>query len=370
MLAFNSVVLALVSAACLCAADEGDALLVELAQEVLDNAELILPNPWNVVANTPSDRDVGTVTEHEWAPAYALEVAPCSLETAAESSGGAPTIAIRRILQSESKNSTGPPPAYRMGLSAGGAAVRRLNGMENPSAATTVWGWQKHKYQVLKEWMDTQIATVGSQSLMALTASGEMLFAGCDEATIQSKYNQILAAVGNTQTIVMAAEVSPFHDDLGYSYATTTGIDNARSTFFANTGLDDTWATTRTTTPCTNGVCNSPPLYQFANSAFIMGPVGDVAEMLSEMSTWDDSLERLVSQYFLKNPDKVALDYAGYLVMSLHNMKLDTNIPVEVQLVDGKKIIHNKVTNDKVCFVHGGGNSFSQLKTLAQELLV
>jgi hypothetical protein len=370
MPALNTVALTLVGAACLCAADEGDALLTELANEVLDNAELILPNPWDVLVNTPSDRDVGTVTEHAWAPAYALEVAVDSLETAAESSGGTPIVMIRRILQAETRNSSMPPPSYRMGTSDGGEKVRRLNGMENPTAATTVWGWQKHRYQVLKEWMDAQSST----QLMALHASGEVLFAGCNETTMFSKYTQIISASGGTQTIVLGAEVSPFHSDLGYSYSITAGIETARTTFLQNmvqtygyTRCVDAWATTRAA--CTHGHCNNPPLYQFANPGFIMGPVGDVADMLAEMTNWDDTENRVVGQYFLKNPDKVALDYAGVLAFSLHNMKLDNDIPVEVQLVNNKKIIHNKVTGEPVCFLHGAGNSFSTLKTLAQELL-
>jgi hypothetical protein len=343
--------------------------MAELAEEVLANGEVVLPNPWDVVVNTPSDRDVGTVTEHGFAPAYELEVVTDSLETAAEENGVASTLAIRRILVSETRNSTQPPPSYRMG-GVGGQTVRHLNGMENPTGATTVWGWQRNRYFALKAWMDTK----GDADLIAVHASGEVLFAGCDEAAILSKYNQIISASGGTQTVVLAAEMSPLHSDLGYSYSITPGVETARTSFLSNmvqtygcTGCTDTWATTRAA--CTTGYCNNPPLYQFANPGFIMGPVGDVATMLADMSTWADTENRLINQYFLRNLDKVALDYAGVLVMSLHNMALDTNIPVEVELVSGRKRIKNKLTENPVCFVHGAGNSFSTLKTLAQELL-
>ncbi|CAK0842247.1 unnamed protein product [Prorocentrum cordatum] len=309
---------------------------------VLSNDEVVLPNPWDVVVNTPSDRDVGTVTEHAFAPAYELEVVPDSLETAAEQSGGAPTIAIRRILVAETRNSTQPPPSYRMG-GVGGQTVRHLNGMENPAGATTVWGWQRNRYFALQAWM----ATKGDSDLMAVHASGEVLFAGCDESTILSKYNQIIAANGGTQTIVIAAEVSPFHADLGYYYdISTAGLDSTRTGALSYLSAAADWATTYAA--CTSGVCNSPPKYQFANPGFIMGPVADIAEMFADMPKWADTENRLINQYYLSNTDKVALDFAGTLVMSLHNMKLDANIPVEVELVAGIKRIKNKVTQELV----------------------
>ncbi|CAK0812347.1 unnamed protein product [Prorocentrum cordatum] len=259
--------------------------------KVLSNDEVVLPNPWDVVVNTPSDRDVGTVTEHAFAPAYELEVVPDSLETAAEQSGGAPTIAIRRILVAETKNSTQPPPSYRMG-GVGGQTVRHLNGMENPAGATTVWGWQRNRYFALQAWM----ATKGDSDLMAVHASGEVLFAGCDESTILSKYNQIIAANGGTQTIVIAAEVSPFHADLGYYYdISTAGLDSTRTGALSYLSAAADWATTYAA--CTSGVCNSPPKYQFANPGFIMGPVADIAEMLADMPKWADTENRLINQH-------------------------------------------------------------------------
>merc|ERR1719343_682322 len=217
--------------------------------------------------------------------------------------------------------------------------------------------------------------TKGDADLIAVHASGEVLFAGCDESTILSKYNQIISASGGTQTIVLAAELSPLHPDLGYSYSITPGVETARTSFLSSmvqtygySGCTDSWATTRAA--CTNGHghCNNPPLYQFANPGFIMGPVGDIQTMLADMNTWADTEYRLINQYFLRNLDKVALDYAGVLAMSLHNMALDANIPVEVEIVSGRKRIKNKLTENPVCFVHGAGNSLTTPKSLAQEL--
>jgi hypothetical protein len=344
---------------------EGDALAAELADEVLARSEKELPPPWEVTVNTPSDRDVGFVTDHPYASAYDLEVAPCSLETEAEQTGGPPSIDIRRVLVAETRNSTLPPPCYRTGC-AGGQAVRHLNGMVNPTGPTTVWGWQRSRYFALKAWMDTK----NDDDLIAVLASGEVLFAGCNESTIRDKYDLIIRASGGTGTIVIAAEVSPLHDDLAYSYdLRSTTLDAARTAFLsdAEVNVPDDFAGTYAA--CTDGVCNSPAKYQFVNPGFIMGPVGDIKQMLQDLPQWADTENRLINQYYLRNTDKVVPDYAGILAISLHNMKLDTGIPVEVQDFAGTKSFMNRITNSPVCFVHGTGNSFNKLKEFAAELL-
>jgi len=347
-------------------AAEGDALTEILAREVLANDQKNLKNPFDVVVNTPSDRDVGTVAEHGFASGYALDVTASSLESAAEQNGNAPTIDIRRILVAETGNTTQPPPCYRTGC-VGGDAVRHLNGMVNPTGATTVWGWQRNRYFALKAWMDTK----GDDDLIAVHASGEVLFAGCTEATIREKYDLIIRANGGTGSIVLAAEVSPLHDDLGHSYELKqTDLDSTRSGFLgdAEVNVPTNWETTRAS--CTYGICNTPtPKYQFANPAFIMGPVGDIKQMLDGIPQWADTEYRLISQYYLHHLSQVVLDYAGVLAISLHNMRLDANIPVVVENVNGSKRFMNTVTAQPVCFVHGGGNSFTKLKELAEELL-
>jgi len=367
MFAQVAVALALLSASRVCA--EGEALVTELAEEVLAwESGKVLPSPWETVFNRPSNRDVGSVTEHPIWDKYDLEVFPDSLETAREQDGFPPNIAMGRVLIKDSKKPTQPPPSYRM-TGVGGEEVRHLNGMVNPAGATTVWGWQRIRYLAVKTWIDYW-ATRNTEKLIVVHASGEVLYAGCDENTIQYKYDQIIAASGGTQKIVLAAEVSPWPMALGWRYDQTSGIATTRTDFLTAVGVSDSFASTYA--DCTNttvGYCTTPPKYQFANSGFIMGPIGDVADMLADMYYWSDSENRLVNEYFLHNPDMVALDYAGILVLSLHNMKLDSGIPVTVESASGTKSFKNLITNSKVCFVHGGGNSFDALKVLAQELL-
>jgi len=348
---------------------EGEALVTELAEEVLAwESWKVLPSPWETVFNRPSNRDVGSVTEHPIWEKYDLEVFPDSLETTQEQDGFPPTIAMGRVLVKDSKKPTMPPPSYRM-TGVGGEEVRHLNGMVNPAGSTTVWGWQRMRYLAVKAWMNYW-STRNSDKLIVLHASGEVLYAGCDETTIANKYNQIITASGGTQKVVLAAEMSPWPIELGWRYDQTAGLGTTRSALLSVVGVDESFASTYA--DCTNatvGYCTTPPKYQFANSGFIMGPAADVAEMFTDFYYWSGSENNLVNEYFLHNTDQVALDYAGTLVLSLNNMKLDANIPVTVQSASGTKSFQSLITGTSVCFVHGNGNSFAALKVLAQELL-
>jgi len=348
---------------------EGEALVTELAEEVLAwESWKVLPSPWETVFNRPSNRDVGSVTEHPIWDKYDLEVFPDSLETAQEQDGFPPTIAMGRVLVKENKKPSMPPPDFRI-TGVGGEEVRHLNGMVNPAGSTTVWGWQRIRYLAIKTWMNYWSAR-NSEKLIVLHASGEMLYAGCDEATIATKYSEIITASGGTQKVVLAAEVSPLPIELGWRYDQTTGIATTRTDFLTSVGVVESFASTYA--DCTNatvGFCNTPPKYQFANAGFIMGPVGDVAEMLTDFYYWSGSENTFVNEYFLHNTDQVALDYAGILVLSLNNMKLDASIPVTVESAAGTKSFKNLITGTSVCFVHGSGNSFDTLRVLAQELL-
>mmetsp|Transcript_406 Transcript_406/g.1043 ORF Transcript_406/g.1043 Transcript_406/m.1043 type:complete len:364 (+) Transcript_406:89-1180(+) len=342
---------------------EGEALTTELAEEVLAWAEEILPSPWEAVFNRPSNRDVGSVQDHPIEEKYELYVAPDSLETQRELDGFPPNVAMGRVLIKENKKPAMPPTEYRM-TGVGGETVRHLNGMVNPSGATTVWGWQRLRFLAVKTWID-YLATRNTEKIVVLHASGETLYAGCDENTISYKYNEIITASGGTQTIVLAAGGSPPQEEMAWRYDITADAEAARTQFLLNAGAD---LSTHADCNATVGYCDGTPKYRYASSAFIMGPVGDVAEMFSEMTYWSNTENRLVNEYFLSNTDKVALDYSGFLVLSLNNMKLDANIPVTVVDNAGAKSFQNKATGTSVCFVHGAGNSHDALKVLAQQL--
>jgi len=367
MFAPVAVVLALVSTVRVRA--EGEAYLTELAEEVLSWTEEILPMPWDVVFNMPTNRDVGSVIDHDLREdLYATEVFPKApsgaLETARELNGFPPNVAIGRALISESKKPPFPPADYGM-TGVGCEEVKHLNGMVNPSGSTTCWGWEKVRYAALTTWLNYWSAR-NSDKLVIFHAAGTMLYAGCDENLITYKYGEIISAAVGSPTIVLAATVSPETEEMSWRYDITPESETARTTFLSS------FADLSGSADCTNatvGYCDSVPKYRYASSAFIMGPAGDVAEMFSEMKYWSNTENRLVNEYFLANTDKVALDYSGDLVLSLHKMKSDSNIPVTVVDNSGNKSFLNVATNRSVCFVHGAGDSHDTLKVLAEELL-
>jgi len=358
-----ALVLALVGSARVRA--EGEAYMTELAEEVINWAEEILPMPWDVVFNMPTNRDVGSVIDHDLKGEYTTEVFPKSpngaLETQRELDGFPPNVAIGRALITDSKKPAFPPASD----SAGCEEVKHLNGMVNPSASTTCWGWEKVRYAALTTWLNYW-STRNSDKIVVFHAAGTTLYAGCDENTLMYKYSATISASVGDPTIIMAAEVSPSKPEMSWRYDIATAAEAARTAFMSTPqGYDlSTYA------DCATGFVDCPsPKYRYASSAFIMGPAGDVAEMFADMAYWSDTENRLANEYFIANTDKVALDYSGNLVLSLNNMKLDASIPVTVVDNAGAKSFQNVATGTSVCFVHGGGNSHDALKVLAQQLL-
>lgn len=343
---------------------EGEDFLLELADEVLGNPQRILEVPWEIFKDTPSYRDVGYVGEHPIASAYATEIKLASLGTQREIDGFPPGIVIGRALTKEKQLPTSPRGDNRWtGL--GAAEIRRLNGMVNPSHEMTLWQWQRLRWGAAKEFLEYWAGRSRGNKLAVLHSSGDVLYGGCDENTITYKYNQIVSASGGTQKIVVAGELSPFPAALGWNYENTAWVETARSSQLSGLSVPASWVSGYA--DCTNatlGPCTSPPKYQFANSGVIVGQLDAIIEMVSELATtYTGTDNRLVNEYFLKNPDKVAVDYGGILSMSLHNM--GATLPVYVA---SDKTIKSRVNDNAVCFVHGNGNSFAALKGLAAEL--
>jgi len=207
--------------------------------------------------------------------------------------------------------------------------------------------------------------------LAIIHSSGDILYGGCDENTIVYKYNRIVSASGGSQKIVMAAELSPWPADLGWSYNMTSSswVEGRRADVLSDLSVPDDWESTYAN--CTDpslGPCNSSPKYMYANSGFMMGTIDALIDMIADLGTtysgWDN---RWFNEYYLKNPATVTLDYAGILSMSLHNMNLGS-LPLEVNGTNTGKTIQSKLTNGSICFLHGNGNSFATLQGIAGEL--
>jgi len=355
------------SAAATARRQEGQDLVAELAEQVLANKQEILPIPWEFSI----ERDVGYVGEHPILENSTAEAKQESLGTVREIQDGlTPNIPVAAVAIKDLDQPPAPPSSFRTGGTVGGMDYMHLNGVVNPTADLTVWQWQRNKWFGLKKWLEFWISRY-PEKLVVVHSYGDVLFGGCNETTLQYKYDSLVAASGSTTKIVLAAEVSPYPSDMGWAYQRwNESLVNRTHSVLDSYGMSHGWAETYANCSASvpNSQCSSPPRYQYANAGFIMGPANDVYEMLSGLSTYPGLENRLVNEYFLANPDVVTLDYPGTLVLSLHNMVKDGNTPVEVVTTGGNKSLRNKETGQSVCFVHGNGNSFDVIKGWAEQL--
>lgn len=351
---------------------EGQLLVRELAEEVLANKQGILKIPWII----NKDRDVGYVGELALtsdSQGYAKQE---SLQTIREQAGFPPEAVVIASVKLPNGQPSAPKSAYRMGGVVAGESIKHLNGLVNPTEELTVWQYQRNKKAALDKWLEAW-ARKNADKLVAVHSSGDVLYGGCSENILNYKYNQVIEASNGSSTIVMAAEVSPYPEDLGWKYSVENWTEQRRLGALATIGVPEDWASTYANCSDTkNRRCNNPPKYQFANSGFVMGPVQSILEMMAEIRTYTGPENRWFNEYFLRNPSKVALDYAGTVALSLHNfVKPGTTGPVEIRnetdSATGVPIyrLFNKVTECCVCFVHGNGNSFDTLKGLAAKLV-
>jgi len=346
---------------------EGAQYMEECADAVLANKEELLFVPFKIAKT--HGRDVGWMGHLPILDAAKPEVAEGSLQTGRELQGYHPNIFIASLKIKDTEQPAFPPPGHRYGASRGGEEIQYYSGLLNPPADLTVWQWQRNRWSSLRQWLEYAVGR-NPDKLVVVHSRGDVLYGGCSENVIKYKYEQI---VGNgTQTIVAAAEVSPYPQDLGWWYSESSITETMRSQALSSAGVPNDWITqyAHCDNNTVNSMCGSPPKYQYASSGFLMGPALDILTMLSGLETYEGPENRFINEYFLANPSKMTLDYSGSLSMTLHNLvHTDGSIPVEVAGGSGgNKTLVSKQTNTVVCFVHGNGNSFESVKALAREL--
>jgi hypothetical protein len=326
----------------------------DLRRRVLSNKQSVLPLPWQII----EERDVGYVGDLPLLPKAATEPVEADLLI------DHPPLSIVSFKLKDTGQPATPPASVRMGAK-GGKEILHLNGVIDPPAELTVLQWQKIRWTGLKEWLETEVARRPDR-IAVVHSYGDVLYGGCALNATLHKYRQIIAASGGTQTIVMAAEVTPWPWALGWRFGKTNWTALRRTAVLEDSSLADGWATAFAN--CTDpaaGPCSSPPRYEFANAGLIMGPVGDIYDMFKTLGSFGGLDNQLANEYFLNHPEKVTLDYAGVLFFSLHNMVKHGVSPLEVIQENSTKVLYSNTMNTKVCFVHGNGNGFSALKDLA-----
>jgi hypothetical protein len=345
----------------------------ELADAVLSNRQELLYVPYKIREDKREVRDVGYLGQHPLLQEKMAEIYTGSLETADEAQGLSAEVLIGAAQMKDTQQPTHPPSKYRTGQSPGGEQVRYYSGLVNPPSELTVLGWQKIGWDATKEWLESVISK-GAEKLVIIHSKGDVLYGGCSESEIKTKYDQIIAASGGTQKIVAAAEVSPYPDYLGHWYDQYSFTHDKMGQVLENFSLSADWVSAHANcSGSKNSKCSSPPAYKYLNSGFLMGPAVDLWIMLGDLYKFAGSMNSFASKYFLDHPAEIALDYSGALALSLHNL-VGTNgtIPVIVSgSGDSKKLMFKPTLTAsprKVCFVHGNGNSFDALKSLAESI--
>jgi len=108
------------------------------------------------------------------------------------------------------------------------------------------------------------------------------------------------------------------------------------------------------------------------NSGFFMGPAQDLLKMMkyaADPKMWFKNHngtdyygdQRMYSQYWFENPDKVTLDYGAELVLTANGFKKDA------LKVDAKGSVQNLMFDRKQCVVHGNGYAKAMVGDLQME---
>ena len=119
------------------------------------------------------------------------------------------------------------------------------------------------------------------------------------------------------------------------------------------------------------GQCSEPPLYQFLNSGFMVGPAGELALSLRGMLT--DARQPLwwqlfggdqlgLTRHFLTHHGTVGLDYTGGLCLSLHALH-----PQQL-LSPSQSGLINRELGGLQCFVHANGPLKRRLESFVRLL--
>mmetsp|Transcript_27587 Transcript_27587/g.73555 ORF Transcript_27587/g.73555 Transcript_27587/m.73555 type:complete len:388 (+) Transcript_27587:50-1213(+) len=328
----------------------------EMRLRVQANLQAVLPLPWDRI----EDRDYMGFMAH-------LPILEGANTTSVVSEDLGSTIALVSFKLQGTDQPASPRPSVRWGAK-GGKEILHYNGVLDPSSELTMLAWQKIRWAGLKAFLQAEMA-VDTGKLVVISSYGDVLYGGCSEEVIMFKYNEIIAASGGTQTIVMAAEVSPWPWSLGWRYSKTNFTSYRRADVIAAYSLSNTWESSFSN--CTDpaaGPCDATPKYQYANAGLIIGPVSDIYEMLQGMETYQSDVNLLANDYYLKNPGTVTLDYAGGLFLSLHNMVNNGNAPAEVQEINGTRALYSSTLGQTVCFVQGNGNGFTTLQDMANQM--
>lgn len=256
-------------------------------------------------------------------------------------------------------------------------AVPGVRGMHftNIGAGKT-WGGFKTKVKLVQEWLQPRL--VDDPDGLVVVLDSDVLYGGCSEKELLSRYKAITSASGGA-SVVMGAELGQWPQSLNEPGRYASFQSRRKAVQQAFSLSDDSYGQYANLTLCQERMhlspCSGPPVYQFLNAGFIMGPAKGIHKMYAGMlelpdsktgtglkmnfadGGWDD--QAAAAEYMFSHADDITLDYTGTLSFELAMF----NDPMKEGLLfakDGKW--HNNATGLVQCFVHNNvpDGSYSQ----------
>jgi len=220
-------------------------------------------------------------------------------------------------------------------------------------------------YQEKITFLKSHLAKPEQKDRIVMFVDGEdVIMGGCEKAEMMEKYNKIVQKSG--AKIVFGAELWCFEPPNGECPEPKRAT--WASTEYGDAELDEklrSFQNEQSFADKTTSLIN-------LNSGFFMGPADELYKMMeysSDPKMWFKlhngtdyyGDQRMYSQYWFENPDKVTLDYGAELVLTANGFKKDA------LQVDATGSVRNLMMNHKQCVVHGNGYAKSMVGDLQQQ---
>jgi len=226
--------------------------------------------------------------------------------------------------------------------------------------AGKVWtGNYQEKITFLKAFLNKP---ENKEKIVVFADGEDVIMGGCDKSEMLEKYNGIVKKSG--APIIFAAELWCFEPPTqkekplpGWGQCPEPGRAAwAQEAYGNDKELDEkirAFQDERSIADKTTSLIN-------LNSGFFMGPAIELLKMMeyaSDAKMWFKlhngtdyyGDQRMYSQYWFENPDKVTLDYGAELTLTAHGFKN------EALKMDASGDVHNLIFNRKQFLVHGSG---------------
>jgi len=220
-------------------------------------------------------------------------------------------------------------------------------------------------YQEKITFLKTFLQKEENQGKIVIFADGEdVIMGGCDRPEMLEKYHKIVQKSG--AKIVFGAELWCFEPPNGECPEPKRATWAAKE--YGDAELDlklRSFQNEQSFADKTTSLTN-------LNSGFFMGPADELLKMMeyaSDPKIWFKlhngtdyyGDQRMYSQYWFENPDKVTLDYGAELVLTANGFKKDS---LEV---DSKGKVQNLMFKRTQCVVHGTGYAKSMAGDLQMQ---